>query len=225
MIIMGRKKKNRTKMIMVAGVIIAVAVLLLAVFYVPSILTTTTSSESMGTMGVQAIIISPAQINFCKTIRYTEDVWTGQNSPVASGYPYKELIDKERYTTKRGASDAVLIKGILYKVKSTPSTLPQRAYYNAYIMEKGRINTWKKIVGLNFKDSTLVSYADFTGWRASKGYSSDTGATTIWASTGSLSLKGIHSGALKVDFVVEFKNIKTSRIYERVMATDYAYLV
>lgn len=222
---MGRKKKNKTRMIILAGVIIAVAVMSIAIFSISSIYAP--SSESMGTMDVQGLAtrILPTQVNFCKTIRYKEDVWTGQNSPVSSGYPYKELIDKERYTTRSGASDAVLIRGILYKVKSTPSTLPQRAYYNAYIMEKGKINTWKKIVGLNFKDSTLVSYADFTGWRACKGYPSDTGATTLWASTGSLSIKGIHSGALKIDFVVEFKNIKTSRIYEKTMATDYAYLV
>lgn len=224
---MTRKKKGIGKFI-VAGAIIVVAVLIAAYTLVPSV--STFASESLQNMGLATndfgTRILAAVVNNCKTVHYTEDVWTGQNIPGVIGYPNKELFEKEKYTSTATVSNVILVKGNIYKSAIGQTSVSQRAYYVISILEIGKNNNaWKKIVGLNYKDASYVSYLSGMTWLTFKSYPSDASAQIIRASTDSLTIKGLHKAAIKVDFIVEFKNSKTNRIYEKIMATDYAYLV
>lgn len=228
---MTNRKKQKKKLMVISGIVIA-AVLIIAVYAVFFTSLSLTDAEStLETFDLQAVSkskISSSVINNCKTVRYKEDVWTGQNSPLSSGYPFKELLNAEMYLTKKtGSSTAILFKGNIYKSASGQSSVSQRAYYNVYVLEMGKNNNqWKKIVGLNYKDTAVVSYVKLFNWFSCKSYPSATGAQTIWGIVGSLTLKGAINGAIKVEFVVEFaKSTNLKVTWQKTMSTDYAYLV
>lgn len=225
--IMSRKKKGKGKLVAGALVVVVIAAFIVYALFT-SVLPSMVSSEdsSLETFGVQSTYgtgLSSSIVNNCNTVRYKEDVWTGQNAQGTSGYPNKEILDKVRYRTTKSSSDSILFKGNIYTSASTHKSVSQRAYYNVYIREIPKNMNWKKIIGLNYMDKAYVNYLDSSNWRSCKSYPSS-GSQTVRTSTGSFSLKGLHNGAIKIEFVVEFKSSTTGRTFQKTMSTDYAYV-
>jgi hypothetical protein len=220
-ILMRLTKKSQS--IIMLGVIAVVIVLLSTNLN----LTTLSADSTFGTG------ISLSFINNGYTKQVSFDAYKGQNEP-GSGSPFKELFSDTKFitsfkTTGVGAySERIAFQGNLYENSFWESWHPTKGYYRVSISDDGV--TWDIIVDISVSDTNVVKINSGTvGW--SPVYYDGLGGlfgaddTVYRLPMMEVQLIGPYVGAIKVETVWHFEQSLTGGKQDKVMATDYAYLI
>jgi len=169
-----------------------------------------------------------SQVNNLNTEHRTFDVWKGQNCP-GSDFPYKEMMPDTKYVTAFRTtggetiySERIAIQSNLFEDSLVEGWHPNKMYYNVFLNEG---SGWRKIVGLNFLDSTYCKLVGGTSWKNVNYNPVGLFEQEIWAPAIEVQLKGAHVGALKVEAVFQFQASILPIYEDKTMAVDYVYLI
>jgi len=156
-------------------------------------------------------------------------VWMGQNEP-GSGSPFKELFSDTKFITSfsrtgLGAySERIAFQGNLYKNSLFEMWHPTKGYYRVSISDDG--TTWDTIIDLSVSDTNTVKInSGSVGWQTIYYDTWSSGAISYRLPMMEIQLIGPYVGAIKVETVWHFEQTLTGGKQDKVMATDYAYLI